>query len=410
MIAPEATMQDRQGMFHRMRRKMEDMLFGIPFRSLPSLIPGVFLAFLIWYFSEGLSNFIGKSLMGFKSSPISTIMLTIIIGLLVRNLIGLPSTLVPGTSFCLKKLLRLGIILLGIRLSFFDVLKIEAIGIPIVLICIATGLIASTYATRLLRLPGRLGTLIAVGTGICGASAIVAAAPAIDATDEEVTYAVANITLFGIMAMFLYPYFADILFTGNQILAGLFLGTSIHETAQVAGGGIMYDQYLASKSVAALATAWGASAPHGSDVAIVTKLTRNAFIAMVIPIMAFYYAKKNSHPGQRVRFSRKYFPFFILGFLFLAGFRTVGEMTLGGPGRMALGAMDQAQWKYLVEQAGNLGGIFLAVAMAGVGLGTSFRNLKTLGIKPFFIGILTAFAVGVVSLTATFLLGPYIKF
>lgn len=76
---------------------------------------------------------------------------------------------------------------------------------------------------------------------------------------------------------------------------------------------------------------------------------------------------------------------------------------------MALGAMDAVQWKYLVEMAGTLGGIFLAVAMAGVGLGTSFRNLKSLGIKPFFIGILTALAVGVVSLVATFLLGPYIK-
>ena len=397
-------------MLHGIREKMEKIISGTGVKDVLNLVPGVMLAFFIWYVSEIFCNFIGKTIMGFKSSPVSTIMVTIMIGILIRNSIGLHPSLVSGTSFCLKRILRLGIILMGIRLSFFDVLKIGGIGIPIVVLSIATGLFVSTYATRLMRLSERLGTLIAVGTGICGASAIVATAPTIEATEEEVTYAVTNITLFGVLAMFVYPYLADLIFPGNRILAGLFLGTSIHETAQVAGGAIIYDQYTLTKSSAALVSVWGAKDPLGSDVALVTKLTRNAFMTLVIPFMAFYYANKNSHHERRFIFSRKYFPFFILGFIFMAIFRTVGEMTIMGAGKQVFGLMSETQWRDIVRETAKVGGVLLAVAMAGVGLGTSFSNLKTLGIRPFIIGLLASFTVGIISVVAAFVLGPYISF
>jgi uncharacterized integral membrane protein (TIGR00698 family) len=397
-------------MLHGVREKMEKIISGTGVKDVFKLVPGVMLAFFIWYVSEILCNFIGTTIMGFKSSPVSTIMVTIMIGILIRNSIGLHPSFVSGTSFCLKRILRLGIILMGIRLSFFDVLRIGGIGIPIVVLSIATGLFVTTYATRLMKLSERLGTLIAVGTGICGASAIVATAPTIEATEEEVTYAVTNITLFGVLAMFVYPYLADLIFAGNRVLAGLFLGTSIHETAQVAGGAIIYDQYMLTKSSAGLVSVWGAKNPLGSDVALVTKLTRNAFMTLVIPFMAFYYANKNSHHGRRFIFSRKYFPFFILGFIFMAIFRTVGEMTLMGAGKQAFGLMSETQWRDIVNESAKVGGVLLAVAMAGVGLGTSFRNLKTLGIRPFIIGLLASFTVGIISVIAAFLLGPYIRF
>lgn len=397
-------------MLHGIREKMEAIISGMHIKDVLNLIPGVALSFFIWYVSEIFCNFIGKTIMGFKSSPVSTVMVTIMIGILIRNSIGLHPSLVSGTSFCLKRILRLGIILMGIRLSFFDVLKIGGIGIPIVVLSIATGLFVSTYATRLMKLSERLGSLIAVGTGICGASAIVATAPTIEATEEEVTYAVTNITVFGVLAMFVYPYLADLIFAGNRILAGLFLGTSIHETAQVVGGAIIYDQYTLTKSSGALVSAWGARNPLGSDIALITKLTRNAFMTLVIPFMAFYYANKNSQHERRFIFSRKYFPFFILGFIFMAIFRTVGEMTIMGSGKQVFGLMSETQWRDAVGETAKFGGVLLAVAMAGVGLGTSFSNLKTLGIRPFIIGLLASFTVGIVSVAAAFLLGPYIRF
>lgn len=394
----------------RLVHKVEKALLGTTAGELPQLIPGVALAFLIWYLSESFCSFIGKTVMGFTSSPISTIMVTMMMGLLIRNLYGLPPPLVPGTMFCLKKLLRLGIILLGIRLSVFDVLKIGAVGIPIIALSVATGLLVSTYATRLLGLPRRLGALIAVGTGICGASAIVTTAPAIKATDEEVAYSVTNITVFGILAMFLYPYVAEMIFTGNRILAGLFLGTSIHETAQVAGGAIMYDQYMLVKSSAHLVSGLGPTNPLGSDVALVTKLTRNALMVLVVPLMAFYYSRKGAQPGETVRFSKDYFPFFILGFIFLAILRSAGDMTLLGSGQSAFGVLTAAQWKNIINETAKIGGILLAAAMAGVGLGTSFKSFKALGFRPFLVGLCASFTVGIVSVLAAFLFGPYIKF
>ncbi len=106
-------------------------------------------------------------------------------------------------------------------------------------------------------------------------TAIVATGPAIGAEEEEITYAVANITVFGLVAMFLYPYLAHSLFGHLPTVAGLFLGTSIHETAQVAGEGLIYSQIY--------------GAPRVLDGATVAKLVRNVFMAVVIPLMSFLY-------------------------------------------------------------------------------------------------------------------------
>ena len=210
-------------------------------------------------------------------------MTAIVVGLVVGNTLPMPAAVGPGVSFCLKKLLRLGIIMMGIRLSLFDAARIGIWGVPIVLACVVTGLVLTTYFTRLLKLPDRLGTLMAVGTSICGATAIVATAPAIEAEDQEVAYAVANITVFGIAAMLVYPYLAHAMFSGNVIMAGLFQGTAIHETAQVTGAALIYDQAYRIHTK-----------PSAADVAIVIKLVRNAFIAIVIPVMAVIYARRTA--------------------------------------------------------------------------------------------------------------------
>jgi uncharacterized integral membrane protein (TIGR00698 family) len=190
-------------------------------------------------------------------------------------------------TFCLKKLLRLGIILLGIRLSIVDVLEIGVFGIPIVVGAVLTGLVVATAATRRLGLPERLGTVIAIGTAICGATAIVAAAPGIRAKEEEVTYAIANITVFGIAAMLLYPFLGNLIFGGDIVQVGLFLGTSIHETAQVAGAGLIYDQ---SFNVT--------TSPSVADIAIVSKLVRNVLMVAVIPAVTYVYVHRQRQQGE----------------------------------------------------------------------------------------------------------------
>jgi uncharacterized integral membrane protein (TIGR00698 family) len=376
------------------------MWLGTTIEEVPKLIPGLLLAILIVVVAIWLAEFIGTTLMGFAKSPVSDIMMAVLIGLLVRNTVGLLDIFRPGIEFCVKKLLRLGIMMMGIRLSIFSVAEIGAAGVPVVIMCIAAGLVVTSYINKLLKLPERLGTLIAVGTGICGASAIVATAPGIDATDEEVTYAVANITVFGIVAMFLYPYIANLIFSGNQIMSGLFLGTSVHETAQVTGAGLIYDaQFLPSK-------------PTAADVAIVTKLVRNVFMAIVIPLMTFVYARqmagREGFEGKKVS-AAKLFPLFILGFIFMAVLRSIGDAGVQAGGN-AFGILDGNAWEMIYKGITHWAGNFLAVAMAGVGLGANLEVMRGLGVKPFYVGLLSALLVGVVGVICAFIFSPFIMF
>ena len=128
-----------------------------------------------------------------------------------------------GIKFSLKFILKLGIICLGIRLGFLDILQVGVIGIPLIITCIVFSILLVNYFCRILNVPSKIGSLIAVGTSICGASAIVATSPAINANKEEVTYAIANITIFGIIAMFIYPFLGHYLFKGDDLSIGLFL-------------------------------------------------------------------------------------------------------------------------------------------------------------------------------------------
>ncbi|HLB12198.1 MAG TPA: putative sulfate exporter family transporter [Dehalococcoidia bacterium] len=377
----------------------EDVLLGVPLERAPSLVPGVLLAVALVGAAIVLTDLVNR-LLGYQSL-VSYIMMAIVLGLAVRNLAGVPGVFRPGIAFCLKKLLRLGIIMMGIRLSVLDAARIGVWGIPIVVVAIATGLLVTTYFTRLLRLPDRLGTLIAVGTGICGASAIVAAAPTIEARDEEVAYAVANITIFGIAAMFFYPYIAYYLFGGNAVMAGLFQGTSIHETAQVTGAGLIYDQTFNT-----------GLKPSAVDVAVVTKLLRNIFMALVIPLMAVVYARRMSSQGKTGGKAVRVwtlFPYFILGFLAMAAVRSLGDAGLEG-GMPALAFWDAPSWKGITSSVALWAGYVLAAAMAGVGLGTGLGSLRGMGIRPFYIGLLSAGAVGLASIAAVLFLGRYVAF
>jgi uncharacterized integral membrane protein (TIGR00698 family) len=378
---------------------LEQLLFGRPLAETPRLLPGLLAAALVVAASVLLADFVNSAL-GVKGL-LSYIMTAIVMGIVVGNAMAMPASFAPGVSFCLTKLLRLGIILMGIRLSVLDAARIGVWGIPIVLICIVTGLVLTVGFARALRLPDRLGTLMAVGTSICGASAIVATAPAIRASDEEVAYAVANITVFGIIAMLAYPYLANIMFAGNLVMAGLFQGTAIHETAQVTGAALIYDQTFPA-----------ATKPSAADIAIVTKLVRNVFIAAVVPLMAYVYARRVTEQGAsiptRVRFW-KLFPVFILGFIAMAVVRSLGDATLHNGG-LALGVWDKAGWSRSISMVSDIAGYGLAMAMAGVGLGTQIRTLKKLGVKPFYVAMFASLVVGIASALAVFLLGRFVSF
>ena len=295
-------------------------------------------------------------------------------------------------------MLRLGIILLGIRLSIFQRTEIWRAG------CAHC---ARVYfgrphrhdpLNRWLGLPERLGALVAVGTSICGVSAIVATGPAIDADDEEIAYAVAVITIFGIFATLVYPYVAHKIFGGDAVKVGLFLGTAIHDTSQVTGAALVYADVF--------------SLPRALDVATVTKLVRNVFMAAVIPFMAFYYARKVARQGESARQKtqfRKLFPLFIVGFIAFALLRSIGDAGIN-TGGSAFGIWDSTTWESIYGTVKDWAIICLVVALAAVGLSTKFGTLKRLGARPFIVGLGAALAVGVISFFAISLLGTFVTY
>jgi uncharacterized integral membrane protein (TIGR00698 family) len=381
---------------------LEKRLIGVPIEQLHTLLPGLLVAALLAWASKRLCVWIGCDLMGFAKTPISAVTAAILLGLLLNNLLPLPKLLRPGLTFAVKKVLRLGIMMLGIRLSFVDALQLGLTGVPIVVGCILGALGITALIGRWLKLPRRLATLIAVGTSICGVSAIVATGPAIEAEDEEVAYAVATITVFGILATFLYPYLAYTLFGQNAAAAGRFIGTSIHDTSQVTGAAlILGDVYRLARAV---------------EVATVTKLVRNVFMALVIPLTALYYNRRTADRDSETEGGAgpgivKLLPFFVLGFLLFALLRSVGDAGVqagGEAGGRAFGLWDAETWAgihgWIKTWAANL----LVVALAGVGLNTSTRILRGLGLKPFLAGLAAALGVGVISYALITLMGFWI--
>jgi uncharacterized integral membrane protein (TIGR00698 family) len=376
---------------------MERDLLGVRLNELPKLLPGLMAVGVLTWISFWLSDLIGLKLMGFQKSPVSPVTLTIVMGLLISMIVQLPKTLTPGLSFSVKKVLRFGIILLGIRLTFFDVFKLGAYGVPIVALCIFGALVITTWINSKLNLPERLGTLIAVGTSICGVTAIVAAGPAIDADEEESAYAVMVITIFGLFATLFYPYLANMIFGGQPLQVGMFLGTAVHETAQVIGAGQIYADIF--------------SEPIALDVATITKLVRNLFMVGVIPIMVIHYSRKardGSFNGEKTSF-KKLFPVFILGFLALSVFRTFGDVGIN-TGGLAFWTLKGASWSGMIAFIKKIAEICLVAALAGVGLNTNFKSFTALGIKPLLVGLSASTAVGGISYLAIRLLGNFVVF
>lgn len=357
---------------------------------LGELAPGLLLAGALAMLGTVVSDGLGKGLLGVDSSPISPILIAILSGLLIRNTIGLPQIFERGLDLSIKRILRIGVALLGIKLSVSAMGGIGLSALPIVLVCIVSALLVAGLATRLLSLPMRLGTLVAVGTAICGNTAIVATAPVIGASDDETSYAVGTITLFGLLALLFHPFIAHAIFGGDSLSSGIFLGTAIHDTAQVAGAGLLYDQQFSS--------------PYALEVATVTKLLRNTFMVLVIPLAALVYHRGEKKMDRDVRSGLlKAVPLFVVGFVLMAGFRTwgdLGEVPFGG-------LLDAQQWEALISLVSDLSVVCLTVAMAAVGLGTHLARLKVLGLRPLAVGFLAALAVGAVSALLLVWVGPF---
>lgn len=339
------------------------------------LVAGV--AFISRYFHTLITN---PSI----NKTISEILIAVLLGLFVRNFVAIDPRAENGIKFAVQRVLRLGIILLGLRLSLQDVLATGASALILVLICITLALLLAYTAGRLFKVPARLAALIGVGTAICGNSAIVATAPVIEAKDEEVSFAVATITLFGLIAVIVYPWLGQVLGLSDKAF-GLWAGTAVNDTSQVVAVGAAHSSMALS-------------------IATVVKLTRNTLMAPLIVLFGLLYRQgQENRVSEKARGAAKFswsklIPGFVLGFLLMSLLRTAG---------VAFGFLPQnaAQPGQLTAAAEILKGIdelakfTILMALAGVGLNTNLASLRKIGFKPMIVGLCVAILLAAASLS-----------
>ena len=335
-------------------------------------IPGIILAFVLYSLSQGFNNIIGIELLGYNKSPISTVMIAILLGIFFGNAFKVRDSLQKGLDFTKEYILKIGIICLGMQLKPFEFLDFGKIAIPLIVMCIISVLVVIKILIKKLKIPTRMAYLISIGSTVCGTTAIMATAPVIKANKNEISYAIANITLFGILSMLIYPYFANFYFDGESLFVGLFLGTSIHETSQVAAAGLIYDQQFNS--------------PEALNIATVTKLIRNTFLIIMIPLFAFLYNRGKTKEGSYSILN--IFPYFVLGFVVMIIFRNIGDQVFL--------INNNDIWNETINFIKSSSNIFLTMAMAAIGLSTNLKDIKSMGYKPFIVGFIAMLTVGIV--------------
>ena len=353
------------------------------FKHPLNLLPGIILAFVLYSFSQGINNLIGIEILGYEKSPISTAMIAIILGLILGNIFKIREGFLIGLDFTQKYILKLGIICLGIQLKPFEFIKFGSIAIPLIVVCIISVLVVIKLLIKKLKISRGMSYLIAIGSTVCGTTAIIATAPVINAKKSEMAYAIANMTVFGILAMLIYPYFANFYFDGDPLFVGLFMGTAIHETSQVAAAGLIYDQQFNS--------------PETLNIATVTKLIRNTFLVIMIPLFAYLYNRGQNHKKNYSIIN--IFPYFVIGFIALIILRNMGDVFF-----LQTNINGEEMWIEFVSLITSSAKIFLSMSMAAVGLSTNLKDLKSMGYKPFIVGFVSLLTVGIVSLTAIQLL------
>ena len=280
-------------------------------------------------------------------ADLSPLMLAILIGMGVRNFLGRPEAAKSGLAFALRAPLRLGIVLLGLQVTLGEILGIGWAGLALLAFALASTFVVTLWAGARMGVDPGLAQLLAAGTGICGASAIVATNTVTRASDESVAYALATVTLYGTIAMFAYPLIAASLPLSHAGY-GLWTGASVHEVAQVVAAGF-------------------ARGEETGEAATVAKLARVLMLAPLVLLLGAWVARQTRNDA-RPR-AKAPLPLFVFGFLAM--------VLLAGTGWVSGTAQHFAQW---ATQA------LLALALAAVGLETDVRKLIAQGWRPLALG------------------------
>jgi uncharacterized integral membrane protein (TIGR00698 family) len=295
---------------------------------------------------------------------VSEVTIAILLGLVVgRVRVVRSAPLGPGLKFAAESLLRLGIVFLGAKLS---VQQIAGIGLPaaaIIAVTMAAALTVVLILSRLANVDSRLAVLLSVGAAVCGNSAVVATAPVISARARDVAYAVATVTLFGTIAVFVYPLIGRTASLGDAVF-GLWAGIAINDTSQVVAASSAYS-------------------PGAFEVATVVKLIRNTLMAPLLVAIAWAWHRRTGLSGDTRAGIRRAVPLFVVGFLALSALRSVGAIDAGLAGSLETAARA-----------------LILVALAAVGLNVRVEELRMVGPRPLLIGLGAALVIGTCTILA----------
>lgn len=292
----------------------------------------------------------------FKEISFSPMIIGIILGMLYANSLRnhLPETWVPGIQFCSKKILRLGIILYGFRLTFQDVMAVGTAGIVIDAIVVTVTILGGIYIGRLLKMDSDIALLTSVGSGICGAAAVLGAESTIQTKPYKTAVAVATVVIFGTISMFIYPiaYRTGLLQLSPQEM-GIYSGSTLHEVAHAVGAGNAMGEDIAK-------------------IAIIVKMIRVMMLVPVLLILGWWAASRLRRDGMSGSGKGKVaIPWFALGFLAVIGFNSFNLLPVA-----------------LVDTINYIDTFLLTMAMAALGAETSIDKFKKAGAKPFILAAL----------------------
>ena len=331
--------------------------------AILATLPGLLLACAV-----ATSGYLLRRLPGM--TPFSPLILAILLGTALHNLIGTPAFARSGVTFSMRQLLRVGIILLGFQLTITELIEVGSRGFLVIAATLVATFAFTLWMGKLLGVDRKLAQLIAAGTSICGASAVIAANTVTNAHDEDVAYAVACVTVFGSVAMFTYPLLPELLHLDPHAF-GLWSGASIHEIAQV---------------VAAAFQDGKAAGEFGT----IAKLSRVILLAPTVIALGAMTARNTArHDAAAMASSpRPPMPWFVLGFAALVGLNSL----------IAIPAADKI-W------IASLTTFLLSVALAAMGLETDIRKLTAKGFRPALLGALAFLLIASFSLSLIKLIG-----
>lgn len=293
---------------------------------------------------------------------IEYVLWAILFGLIVSNTVGVPRICLPGVA-TYEFWLKLGIVFLGSRFLLGDVLRLGGLSLVFVALELTVSIVFMMALGRWLRLSPKLTSLLAIGSSICGVSAIIAAKGAIEADDEDASYAIAAILALGAFSLFAFPAIGHALHMSDHAF-GLWAGLAVDNTAEATAAGALYSD-------------------AAQRFAVLAKTTRNAMIGFVVLGFAIYWARKAGQQGitHKGAFLWQKFPKFVLGFLLISILATAGVFNP----RQLTDLANLSRWAFLLT-------------FAGVGLRTNFAAMRKQGFRPLIVGAAGEFAIAGVTL------------